>query len=359
MKIRLSLVLIASILILGLIGFSQDAFASHTAPFAGTTLHCDITTNPPAPGVDYRHCNLSGAKLSGANLSGANLSGADLSGADLIGANLSGANLTGADLTGANLFRAVFGILGGVTCGAGTTPVGNVCEANVTLAQLNAALAERDAARAELATALAERDAARAELATALAERDAALAQRDAARAELSDLFTNNSCNPLAGSIETVLGCITALNTAVATAENLVADLEFQITGLNNQISDLRTRGSDLEGLVLILETENADLQPISATLPENVINSLIDRVNSLVGMGMLDEKDAKKLLEKLDDALEEVEEGNEEICKEVSKFVKKVNKLVDKEKLDAAKAIPLLSEANSLLAECPTDDDK
>ena len=344
--------IIVSILILGLIGFSQDAFASHTAPLAGTTLHCDITTNPPAPGVDYRHCNLSGAKLSGADLSGAdlsgamlrfaklsgaNLSGADLSGADLIRVNLSGADLTGAKLSGANLSEAVFGILGGVTCGAGTTQVGDVCEPNVTLAQLNAALAERDAARAELATALAE---------------------RDAARAELSDLFTNNSCNPLAGSIETLLDCITALNTAVATAEDLVADLEFQITGLNNQISDLRTRGSDLEGLVLILKSENPDFQALLATLPENVINSLIDRVNSLVGID-LDEKDAKKLLEKLDDALEEVEEGNEEICKKVSKFVKKVNKLVDKEKLDAAKAIPLLSEANSLLAECPTDDDK
>ncbi len=296
----------------------------HTAPFEGTTLHCDITTNPPVPFVDYRHCDLSDANLAGANLrfanlSGGDLTGANLAGADLIRADLSGANLSGANLSGANLFEAVFGKLGGVTCGAGTTPVRDVCEPNVTLAQLNAALAERDAARAELTTTEA---------------------QRDAARAELSDLFKNNSCNPLAGSIETVLGCITALNTAVATAKDLVADLEFQITGLNNQISDLRTYGSYLEGLVLILETENPDLQSI-------LINSLIDRVNSLVGMGMLDEKDANKLLKELDNTLEELEKGNEKACHKVEKFVKKVNKLVDKEKLDAGKALPLLSEAN------------
>jgi len=89
-------------------------------------------------------------------------------------------------------------------------------------------------------------------------------------------LFTNNSCNPSAKTIQAVIDCITALNTEIATKMAIIADLQATI-----------------------------------AALPENVINSLIDEVNSLVGMDMLDEKDAKKLLEELDDALEGVEEGN------------------------------------------------
>ena len=96
-----------------------------------------------------------------------------------------------------------------------------------------------------------------------------------------------------------------------------------------------------------------ADLLATIAALPENVINSLIDGVNSLVG---IDEKDAEKLLEELDDALEGVEEGNEEACDEVEKFVKEVNELVEDGDLTLAEAQPLLDEANSLLAECPVD---
>jgi len=53
-----------------------------------------------------------------------------------------------------------------------------------------------------------------------------------------------------------------------------------------------------------------------------------------------------------------QIQQGNEKSCHEVEKFVKEVNELVDEEELDAAKALPLLDEANSLLAECPTDDD-
>jgi uncharacterized protein YjbI with pentapeptide repeats len=63
---------------------------------------------PPAPGVDWHNCNLTGAELTyadlaGSNLSGANLSGAHLAGSNLSNANLSNANLSGAELDGANL----------------------------------------------------------------------------------------------------------------------------------------------------------------------------------------------------------------------------------------------------------------
>ncbi len=94
-------------------------------------------------------------------------------------------------------------IIGGptLTCGAGTTPVGDVCEADVTQAQL-----------------------------------DAALAQRDAALADLNNLFTNNSCFPLAGTIQEVLDCIDALMADLATAlgdldaaNTRIAELEAQL----------------------------------------------------------------------------------------------------------------------------------
>jgi len=49
---------LASILILGVIGLPQDVFANHTPPYAGTTEHCDLTLNPPLPGVDYSNCDL-------------------------------------------------------------------------------------------------------------------------------------------------------------------------------------------------------------------------------------------------------------------------------------------------------------
>ena len=70
---------IASILILGTLGLSQDVFASHTPPFTGTDGHCDLTLNPPVAGVDYSNCNLGGADFLRANLSGADLSGTNLS----------------------------------------------------------------------------------------------------------------------------------------------------------------------------------------------------------------------------------------------------------------------------------------
>ncbi len=61
---------------------------------------CD---DPPAPGVDWSHCDKRGADLSGADLQRADLTQADLSGADLTEANLWRATLSGAKLDGAIL----------------------------------------------------------------------------------------------------------------------------------------------------------------------------------------------------------------------------------------------------------------
>ena len=90
---------------------AQNAFASHTPRFTGTDGHCDLTLNPPVPGVDYFNCNLSGVVLAGLNLFGVDFSGADLTNADLSDTNLVSADfvdadLSGADLSGADLFDA-------------------------------------------------------------------------------------------------------------------------------------------------------------------------------------------------------------------------------------------------------------
>ena len=142
---RLLPLLTFSILLLIPIG-AQNVFADHTAPFLGTTGHCDLTINPPGPmtPAPYVLCNLSGVNfpaigspnlatveftnsdlsnailanldLTGADFTGADLTNADLSitillsvdfvGADLTNADLSGADLTDADLDGADLTNA-------------------------------------------------------------------------------------------------------------------------------------------------------------------------------------------------------------------------------------------------------------
>ncbi|HEX4657706.1 MAG TPA: pentapeptide repeat-containing protein [Streptosporangiaceae bacterium] len=71
-------------------GSVADAVPGVTCPTVGAG---GMVTPAPTPGVDWVHCDLTGA-----NLSGANLSGADLAYADMIGANLDGANLTNANL---------------------------------------------------------------------------------------------------------------------------------------------------------------------------------------------------------------------------------------------------------------------
>jgi len=91
----------------------------------------------------------------------------------------------------------------------------------------------------------------------------------------------------------------------------------------------------------------------------ESVINSLVLQIQTLVDGDMLDEKDAKKSLKKLDEGLKKLEQGNKKACGEVEKFVKDVNKLVKKGDLASEKAQPLLDEADSLLAECPVKEKK
>jgi len=63
-----------------------------------------------------------------------------------------------------------------------------------------------------------------AQLDAALAALAIAEAQRDAALADLNNLFTNNSCFPLAGTIQEVFDCITALITDLATAQGDLTD---------------------------------------------------------------------------------------------------------------------------------------
>ncbi len=112
------------------------------------------------------------------------------------------------------------------------------------------------------------------------------------------------------------------------------------------------------EGLSVGLLEQIDELLAQIASFPQNIIASLISEVETLVDDDSLDAKDAKKSLKKLDNALDKLEKGNEKACKDVSKFVKSVEKLVNKGKLDAATAQPLLDEAESLLVQCTMDSD-
>jgi len=75
------------------------------------------------------------------------------------------------------------------------------------------------------------------------AQLDAALAQRDAALADLNNLFTNNSCFPLAGTIQEVFDCITALIADLATAQGDLDAANTRIAELEAQLEELGQPG--------------------------------------------------------------------------------------------------------------------
>jgi len=95
-----------------------------------------------------------------------------------------------------------------LTCGAGTTLVGDECEADVTQAQL-----------------------------------DAAEAERDAALDDLNNLFTNNSCFPQAVTIQEVLDCIDALIADLATALDDLDAANTRIAELEAQLEEVGLPG--------------------------------------------------------------------------------------------------------------------
>jgi hypothetical protein len=98
--------------VLVLVGFAVGFLLEKAGPEA-VPPDCSARAHP---GVDWNHCNLSGASLEGANLVGAKLSNARLELAELSRANLSGAtleysrfelaNLEQANLSHASLFGA-------------------------------------------------------------------------------------------------------------------------------------------------------------------------------------------------------------------------------------------------------------
>ena len=95
---------IASILILGLIGF-EDAYAdSH-----GYEIIPLCTPVQAGISRDYSHCDLTSFDLRNFNLFHVDLTYADLSGVDLRSANLREAKLYGANFSGASLLGADFG----------------------------------------------------------------------------------------------------------------------------------------------------------------------------------------------------------------------------------------------------------
>ena len=100
----------AGCVVAGCLGFSAATALAAPLPVltsGAVTSACPtvgaggVVTPPPAPGVDWLACNLTGADLEDANLTAA-----DLNATDLNSANLTGANLTDAVLASVNLFNA-------------------------------------------------------------------------------------------------------------------------------------------------------------------------------------------------------------------------------------------------------------
>ncbi len=123
-----------------LIGFAISYLMGKVEP---ETVPPDCSAGP-RPGVDWNHCNLTGAKLDGADLVGAKLSNVKLNMAQLFGANLSGttldyasfdlANLEQANLSHANLF--------GATLRGANLRAARLVEANLAYTNLSGAVIE-------------------------------------------------------------------------------------------------------------------------------------------------------------------------------------------------------------------------
>lgn len=275
---------IFGILVLGITGYSQDAFADHTPPYSGTDSHCDLTLNPLAPGVDYSHCdlnhadfqyatidsvnfsfanlsaadfrfapvintNLSFADLTFANLRASSFRNSDLHGADLGGTFVDGMYICGVDLSGAKFSPETYGLHVpinlsncvpwefGSLCGDGTieSTVNGVstCIPDIgvpvtcgTGTKLNETTYE-----CEPEVTQAELDSCNTDLTTVNDKLNSCNVDLSAAQDSLDNLFSNNQCNPLADTIPNVLVCISDLNDRIAELEALTLITEGCGTG--------------------------------------------------------------------------------------------------------------------------------
>ncbi len=90
---------------------------------------------------------------------------------------------------------------------------------------------------------LATPDVTQAQLDAALAALAIAEAERDAALDDLIDLFTNNSCDPLAETIPEVFVCITDLIADLAAALVTITGLETEVEELEAEVEELGQPG--------------------------------------------------------------------------------------------------------------------
>lgn len=108
-------------------------------------------TPPPAPGVNWAYCDLTGANLQAASLSAADLRGATLVSADVSGADLSTATIAFADLQNADLSGATLTNADAQYAGLEKT---DLSSANLTGANLSASkILDSDIASSDLAGA--------------------------------------------------------------------------------------------------------------------------------------------------------------------------------------------------------------
>ena len=242
-------------------------------------------------------------------------------------ADTSMADIFGGTTINTGIYLASLPEIGSLQCGDGTTSQGDECvvdpnltqqiidlEANLTNLFTNNLCDPPAGTIQEVLDCITnlDTDLTNAESALITAEND-----RDAALDDLNELFTLNSCDPPNGTIFDVLDCI----------DNLITDLA-------NTSIELATANAK------ILELESADMFPI------NFVQPILEAV------GISDVADDASLTRTLERSLSTAERADGVACKGVVSFIDDVNQL-EEDGLPFEDAETLRDSAAALLTSC------
>ena len=153
---------------------------------------------------------------------------------------------------------------------------------------------------------------------------------------------------------------IDGLNQQISNIDSTIANLNSQISSLYTQINTLQTDNAflsqmktNLEGQVASLQGEldiaNAKIVQLEASGGiQDPVEVLLPQIQTLVDNDTLDQKDAKKIMKKLEKAQKKLDQGQEKACKEIGKYVKEIEKLIKKDKLSDVDGQQLIDNAQA-----------
>jgi uncharacterized repeat protein (TIGR01451 family) len=130
-----------------------------------------------------------------------------------------------------------------------------------------------------------------------------------------------------------------AAGTVINTAEVFTTSLPDPDSSPGNGVASEDDQSSVTISITEIVQT------------PAQLINQLIAQVNALIRSGQLSDKEAKKLINHLENALKQVNKGNEKpAINQLEDFIKEVNKLVSKHELSNSKGQELIAAAERII---------